>query len=214
MAAIIYQITNTVTNEFYVGKSVRSLKIRWAAHVRHARKPSVQTHLHRAIRKYGKNAFTLCVLETLTPEQNIDEREKYYIGSLLPEYNHTPGGDGREKGYHHTPETRAKLSAFARRNRTPEQLTALQAAGLSARKVAIAQSSMVGQQFGEWTVVSPTTNIHGSHRWSCICSCGTIGKVTTYYLKSAGSTRCKSCASRAKANRRWASSTARLTSAQ
>ncbi len=88
---MIYLITNTKTNDSYVGKTINSIQQRWAGHCYSAKYGS-QTYLHRAIRKYGEDAFKLDILEE--KHYNINESEKKWIKELDPCYNMTKGGDG------------------------------------------------------------------------------------------------------------------------
>lgn len=92
MAAIIYLITNTVNGKQYIGKTVQSLNERWGAHCRAANK-GVSTYLHRAIQKYGRDAFTQQIWEEATVE-TLNDREIYWIAKISPAYNMTKGGEG------------------------------------------------------------------------------------------------------------------------
>lgn len=87
---IIYQITNTINSNSYVGKTTKSVHIRFREHY-YKRKNS--THLHRAINKYGIENFTISVLEETTPNL-LNEKERFWINKLQPHYNMTPGGEG------------------------------------------------------------------------------------------------------------------------
>ena len=51
---------------------------------------NLDTYLYRAIRKYGKENFTIEILD----EEYSNEKEIYWISKLKPEYNMTKGGDG------------------------------------------------------------------------------------------------------------------------
>jgi hypothetical protein len=55
---IIYQITNTVTSDFYVGKTINP-KNRFYQHKYNATKRKSRTYLHRAMRKYGVDCTRL-----------------------------------------------------------------------------------------------------------------------------------------------------------
>ena len=106
----IYKITNIINNRFYVGKSVNIYE-RWKEHIRdslcseekwNANKRGEQTPLHKAIRKYGPEAFTLKIIEQCT-EEKLNEREKYWIKFFDAfeskyGYNCTLGGDGYSCG--------------------------------------------------------------------------------------------------------------------
>lgn len=60
---VIYKATNTLNNKIYIGKTKRSLNKRMIDHITKANK-GVVTHLYRAIRKYGKEAFKWEIVDT------------------------------------------------------------------------------------------------------------------------------------------------------
>lgn len=107
MYGIIYKITNQLNGKPYVGQTTRSIEERFKEHVSHN-----QYLIGRAIRKYGKENFSIEVLEECETFEQLNERERYWITCLdciAPKgYNLTDGGEG---GFHHTPETRARISA-------------------------------------------------------------------------------------------------------
>jgi len=86
----IYKITHIDSGNFYVGKTTKALKERFRKHLWTAQDGS-QTHLHRAIRKYGLDSF--CI-ESLEETDKLNVRERYWIEKLNPNYNMTEGGDG------------------------------------------------------------------------------------------------------------------------
>lgn len=58
--------------------------------------------------------------------------------------------------------------------------------------------SIVGKQFGKWTVLTENTKKSGAHRWhTCRCECGTIRDVRDDSLKS-GKSVCCGCVGRNK----------------
>jgi group I intron endonuclease len=124
MSAIIYRLTNTINQKTYIGLTTKTLDERWRGHVSNANCGS-SYHLHKAIRKYGEDAFTREVLEETTTDL-MNGRERYWIAECSPEYNMTSGGEG-VLGLSHTPETRAKLSVAAR-NMSPEHRAKISAA--------------------------------------------------------------------------------------
>lgn len=46
---------------------------------------------------------------------------------------------------------------------------------------------LVGKKFGRWTVESKSSE---SHKWVCVCECGTIKAVRSYILRSGESQSC------------------------
>ena len=98
----LYLITNTIDGTMYVGKTSRTVDVRWLEHLRSAKRGS--SHLHRAIRKHGANNFTvepLILLEQdlekeFTDENSLNDGEKLMIRLLRVNcrlYNLTDGGD-------------------------------------------------------------------------------------------------------------------------
>ena len=93
--AYIYKITNTETNEHYVGQTKLSIKQRWSAHKRVS--CYHDTFLYRAMRKYGFDAFSISVIEEVADDIRY-EREIFWIRELSTMaplgYNLTAGGSG------------------------------------------------------------------------------------------------------------------------
>jgi len=85
---VIYIITNKQNGKRYIGKTSRTLEKRWYYHCKESEYGS-NTHLHRAIRKYGVSNF---IIEKLC--DGLDEEEVKMISFYTPEYNMTKGGDG------------------------------------------------------------------------------------------------------------------------
>ena len=82
----IYKITNTVTNDFYVGSS-KNIKSRWRDH----KKPSVwKNHpnntMYIDMQKYGLDNFDFQILEEVEIE-SLKEAEQQFIETLKPTYN-------------------------------------------------------------------------------------------------------------------------------
>lgn len=90
---MIYKIVNNLNGNFYIGKTTKTKEERLQRHFYSSLYGS-ETHLHRAIRKYGKSNFIIEEVECPLPEDILDEREIYWIEKLNPPYNMTEGGDG------------------------------------------------------------------------------------------------------------------------
>lgn len=90
----IYQITNIVTSDFYIGKTIQPIEKRYYKHKYNAFKLKRQTYLYRAMRKYGENNFKITIIEQIGDNSLLNEKEIHYIKTLLPKYNMTKGGDG------------------------------------------------------------------------------------------------------------------------
>lgn len=88
----IYRITNIVTQDCYIGKTKTTLKDRLKKHI-HGSRYGVNTHLCKAIRKYGEQNFVISLMEEVG-EEELNDKEKLYIQLHSPRYNMTEGGDG------------------------------------------------------------------------------------------------------------------------
>lgn len=107
MSASIYRISNLITNDFYVGVTIRALSSRFNQHKSDARNSKRGYRLHNAIRKYGESAFAIELIEVVSSE-HVHDREMYWIAELKPTYNLTAGGEGTLSP---SDETRAKMRA-------------------------------------------------------------------------------------------------------
>jgi len=112
--AIIYLLTNIINGKQYVGQTIRGLDERWWYHCWSANRGAGYL-LHKAIRKYGPDAFTHEILEHTTIE-DVNAREIYWIAELKTRehgYNMTDGGEGT-RGWVPDEEWRTKIGAANR----------------------------------------------------------------------------------------------------
>lgn len=96
---IIYKISHTENDHVYIGQTVRKLEVRWNEHLKG---PEVLPNypLYRAMNKYGKNKFSIEIIENDVPKEKLDEREIYWISfydSYRNGYNQTLGGKSHFK---------------------------------------------------------------------------------------------------------------------
>lgn len=97
MSCGIYKITNNVNKKIYVGKSI-NIKRRWREHRSCYLKPDKDCYLYRAMRKYGIDNFTFEIIEECSEDDNLNEKERYWIeyyNSFKNGYNETQGGEGK-----------------------------------------------------------------------------------------------------------------------
>lgn len=144
MPSTLYSIVHVASGREYIGVTSRSLQERWQ---KHCKAEGGCPRLHRAIRKYGVDAFTFQVLAELPTSAEGLLAERIAIALYRPAFNLTVGGEGapgavrsdvtrermsaakrgiatRPKGFKHSPETRAKMRAARalQAPHTPESL--------------------------------------------------------------------------------------------
>lgn len=90
----VYKITNNINGKMYIGITVRDIKFRYNQHL-HSKK---EYPLYKAFDKYGRDNFTLELLNYCETREEAASLEKYYIklyNSNNAEfgYNQTSGGE-------------------------------------------------------------------------------------------------------------------------
>lgn len=113
MEAGVYLISNNVNGKCYVGSTIHLDQRRREHFSRLANNKHINAHLQNAYNKYGREAFDFEILETIDIDDNIKDkllkREQFWIDNLKPEYNVLLVA-GSNLGYHHTEETKKKIS--------------------------------------------------------------------------------------------------------
>lgn len=95
---LVYKATNKKNGKMYIGKTIREMSHAKARH--HDRsKLGFDTYFYNSIRKNGIDAFTWEVIYNGTSDEDICEKEIFYIKQLNTRdksvgYNMTDGGDG------------------------------------------------------------------------------------------------------------------------
>lgn len=140
MYGLVYLATNTINGKLYVGVTTSCMKARWQAHINEA-KLKARWILHKAIVKYGADAFTISLLELCDNANCLNEAEIRWIAELRSNvrargYNMTIGGGGTS-GHRMTAESRDRMSA-AQKGRT---FTAEARAKMSASRMGMQQSA-------------------------------------------------------------------------
>lgn len=89
----IYMITNNINGKIYIGQA-KDTKVRFQSHCKPSAAYLNNELVGKAIQKYGKDNFTITILEAQI--ENYDEREQYWIqfyNSKVPNgYNIADGG--------------------------------------------------------------------------------------------------------------------------
>ena len=109
----IYAIYNNNTNKMYVGKTERTIELRWKGHISESKQniKNQSWYLNNSIRKYGIDSFELHEIISCSNDL-LNQWEEFYIKNLntmVPNgYNLTKGGEGCKP----SEETRFKMSLW------------------------------------------------------------------------------------------------------
>ena len=88
----IYKITNIQNDKVYIGQTIRPVKDRFHRHINDAMNNILDTHFARAIRKYGKDSFIIEIIDKATTQEELNQKEQYWIkhfNSVENGYNET-----------------------------------------------------------------------------------------------------------------------------
>ena len=107
----IYRITNTINGKIYIGQTKNKIKHRFSTHLKSEEYGT--TKIARAIKKYGKDNFALEVIYVAYSKDELDEKEKYFIGVYQSTdsefgYNIQSGGQ-KHGGFPHKDEDKFNL---------------------------------------------------------------------------------------------------------
>lgn len=106
---LIYKITNSITGDNYVGQTIQTPMKRWKQHINNSKKG--KNPLSRAIRKYGKENFSIEVLEECKTQYELNTQETFWgkeLTSLTPNGYNLLLGSGKGSA---SEETKNKISS-------------------------------------------------------------------------------------------------------
>lgn len=75
----IYKIINIQNNKIYIGQTIRPVQDRINRHFNDALNNVIDTHLARAIRKWGKYNFVYEIIDTANSQEELTLKEQNYI---------------------------------------------------------------------------------------------------------------------------------------
>jgi group I intron endonuclease len=108
-SAGVYQITNAVNSDRYIGSSV-NIWTRWKTHTSRLRKSNhCNSYMQRAWDKYGEENFTLTPL-ILCERFELERYEQLCLDALKPEYNVTLDVSAPMRGMKFSKEHRDKIA--------------------------------------------------------------------------------------------------------
>lgn len=176
----IYKITNRLNGKIYVGQTIRNVNRRFAEHCR----KKDNTHLHNAMRLYGKENFRVEIVDTANSQTELDEKERYWIrvfNSDVEGYNETAGGDSnpmnnalvKSKHLHkmQSQSVRMQISSTMRQKyASGETFTAEHRAALS--RSAIGNKKFAGHKRTQYAIERTAMSLRKSVR--CVDTCGDV----------------------------------------
>ena len=77
MDYIVYKITNNLNNKIYIGQTTETIQKRFQRHCGYQLNDN--TYLHRAMKKYGCDNFIIEEIERVNNQNELDEREYFWI---------------------------------------------------------------------------------------------------------------------------------------
>lgn len=97
---IIYKATNTINGKVYIGQTTQAFGNRKQKHKYETFTLNKQYHFHKAIRRYGWDAFNWCVIDTATNIDDLNQKEEFWIKEYRSTnskygYNIMYGGNNR-----------------------------------------------------------------------------------------------------------------------
>lgn len=93
----IYLITNTINFKHYVGQTCNWTDKRWKEHLSDSKRKHLKFPLHKAINKYGPDAFTIEVLCIAKSQEEANDQEKHLIQqycSMITDYGYNVASGG------------------------------------------------------------------------------------------------------------------------
>ncbi|MCG7348897.1 NUMOD3 domain-containing DNA-binding protein [Sphingomonas sp. ACRSK] len=110
---IVYLARNVITGDRYVGQTSRSIDVRVREHLRHCRRTGKNKGIfHKALLKYGAEAFRWSVLGRARDRDALDRLEQAWIDFFkcrAPNGYNLECGGNRNKG--HSPQSKALIAA-------------------------------------------------------------------------------------------------------
>lgn len=75
---IIYKITNLINNKIYIGQTTQTLRKRWYRHCWES-KNRCRLPIQKVIKKYGKENFTIEVIDSASYKSESNTKERCWI---------------------------------------------------------------------------------------------------------------------------------------
>jgi group I intron endonuclease len=112
--AVIYQITNMITGDFYIGSAQSFARRQWQHRYALKRGDHKNPHMQASWNKYGEDAFVFEILEEVSDESDILEIENIYLHECVGRvdcFNVNRDAQLPRLGQTHSEESRKKISS-------------------------------------------------------------------------------------------------------
>lgn len=78
---VIYRFKNKVNGKVYIGQTIKPFRKRVIQHMTNSRPTTKcrKSYFHNALNKYGFEKFDVSIIERCSSQQELDERERYWI---------------------------------------------------------------------------------------------------------------------------------------
>lgn len=126
---LVYKITNQINQKIYIGQTSKTIEERFQRHIYDTINNRIDTHLARAIRKYGPNNFTVIEIDRAETQEELNQKEVYWIhfyNSIEMGYNETDsclksgGNTYKYKTSNELKEIKQKISSSKKAGKNPQ----------------------------------------------------------------------------------------------
>lgn len=118
---LIYLITNKINKKQYVGQTIKTIEMRWKRHCWNCTSIHNDMPVDHAIKKYGKENFTIELLEKCSSQEQLDRQELFWalkLNTFAKNGYNLKAGNGRGSV---SQETRDKLSKSSKGRKVSEE---------------------------------------------------------------------------------------------
>jgi group I intron endonuclease len=123
MLSSAYKIMHRDSGREYVGITSRDPQVRWKEHQYDAAAGRTKMHVHRALKKYGTEAFDFEVVAQVPTLEEARIVEMLLVATERPAFNLTAGGQG-QRGRVKSAEEREKIGAGRRGQAVSDEVKA------------------------------------------------------------------------------------------
>lgn len=162
----IYKITNIQNNKIYIGQTIRPVQERINRHFNDALNNIIDTHLARAIRKWGKDNFIYEIIDTAKTQEELNLKEQNYIKLFY--------ATNDKYGYNET-DAINKCGGNTYKSKTPEEMEIIKE---KIRQTKMGSKNPMARKIKKINIITGEEEIYDTII-SCAKSCGINGGKTS-----------------------------------